>query len=575
MARRKPFKSNTPQPENTEFSPREKVEDAISGGWDANYIPGKFFTPMESLLKLAGSIRVGSAATVSKELFGELGDILLDRNDTRPALHDPRFSSSHWQDSAVFWRLSQSYLAWSQAMRKLIDDEPDQNWRDREHAKLVLEILISAASPANFMATNPDAVDEAIKTRGASLYKGVSHLIADLRAGKKTPSHVGSDQFEVGENLAVTPGAVVFRNEVLELIQYRPTTAKVLTEPTLIIPPQINKYYFLDIAPGRSFVEYAVSRGITTFMVSWVNPGSEQGDWDLDTYVAALLEALDAVLSITRSKTLNVTGFCAGGITTVALLNTLATKSDHRVRAAGFAVTLLDFDVHCPLGAFHGQSLLKHARETSQDKGVLSGKDLGNAFNWLRPDDLVWRYWVNNYLMGHEPPAFDILYWNSDSTNLPYALHHQYLNVFEKNLLCDPGTLNVLGQPVDLSTIEVDTFVMASEADHLTPWQGCYRTTQLLKGESLFVRSNGGHIAGLINPPGNPKARYLIGTATAEQGEGWAADAEEKKGSWWEAWADWLEAGIATHRTAPRKLGNARHPVLDNAPGQYVMQQRD
>jgi polyhydroxyalkanoate synthase len=326
----------------------------------------------------------------------------------------------------------------------------------------------------------------------------------------------------------------------------------------------------MDLAPGRSFIEYAVSRGIQFFTISWRNPTSEQSGWDLDHYVSACLRAVDVASDISRSEKLATLGLCAGGITAAAMLSTMAALGDKRVTAATFGVTLLDFDVPAPIGVLQSKRLMRAARSESSKNGVLEGEALAKVFTWLRPNDLVWNYWVNNYLMGNDPPSFDILAWNSDSTRLTGALHAQFLEVFEENVLCRPGALTVLDHPVDLGKITCETYVTGATTDHITPWQGCYQTTQLLGGRSTFVLSNAGHIASLVNPPGNPKARMFAGPSPGPDPEEWLAEATEHAGTWWEHWADWMIERGGEERPAPTSLGSRRHIALAPAPGQYI-----
>jgi len=376
--------------------------------------------------------------------------------------------------------------------------------------------------------------------------------------------------FEVGRNLAVTPGGVVARDPVGEVLQYRPTTETVYERPVLIIPPCINRYYFLDLRPGRSFVEHAVGRGQQTFLLSWRNPTDDQGNWDLDTYAERVSAAIDTVREVTGSPDVNLVGFCAGGIIATALLNRFAATGDQRVHSVSYAVTLLDFSEPAPLFAFSQQSLVASVRHRSKRHGVITGRQMAAAFTWLRPDDLVFNYWVNNYLMGEPPQAFDILAWNADGTNLPAALHCQFLDMFEDNAFATPGAMSVLGAPLELGRITMPSFVVGAVADHLTPWKGCYRTTQLLGGESTFVLSASGHIASLVNPPGNPKAHYWTGGSPGPDPDVWLGQAQRQPGSWWEAWSDWVTVRAGQEQPAPDHLGSATNPVLDPAPGRYV-----
>ena len=338
----------------------------------------------------------------------------------------------------------------------------------------------------------------------------------------------------------------------------------------IIVPPPIGRYYFLDLRPGRSFVEYAVSRGLQVFMISWRNPGPEMGDTGMDSYAARIMSAMDVVGEICETPDVSLIGFCAGGILTSTVLNHLAAKDDDRVRAASFAVTLLDFDSRAALGAFSAPRLLELAQKNSRRAGVITGRQLGNVFSWMRPDDLVFNYWVSNYLMGEPPPVFDILAWNADSTNLPARLHAEFLDIFKNNTLCKPGAVKVLGTPVDLSRITIPTFVTGAITDHLTPWKGCYRTTELVGGPSTFVLSNAGHIASLVNPPGNPKATYYINGELGADPDTWFKSATKRPGTWWEVWADWTIERSEVEVPAPSQLGSSAHPPLQPAPGLYV-----
>jgi len=523
---------------------------------------------------LAGAlVRALAGARVRREsvrLAGELAKVAVGRSDVEPARNDWRFKDPAWKENPGFRRLGQGYLAWSQALHRLVD-EADVDWRTTEQARMAVELLTSTLAPTNALASNPAALKRVFDTAGLSLARGARHMAADVLRNGGMPSQVDRRPFRIGENMAATPGAVVWRNEVCELIQYTPSTPEVHARPVLMIPPQIGRFYFMDLAPGRSFVEYAVSRGLQFFVVSWRNPHREQGHWDLDTYDGTLLEAVDVVNEVTGTDDLNVLGLCAGGITTATLLSAMKARGDDRVRAASFGVTLLDFGVPAPIGMFLAPGLLDLARRRSSSRGVLDGDSLGRVFAWLRPNDLVWNYWVNNYLMGNDPPAFDILAWNADNTNLPAALHGQFLDIFRENLLVEPGRLSVLGTPVDVGTIDVDTYVTGAVTDHITPWKGCYRTARLVSGPSTFVLSNAGHIASLVNPPGNPKARMFTGPSPvpADPDE-WRAQATERPGTWWEHWADWMIERGGPQKRAPATPGSRRHPALGPAPGRYV-----
>ncbi len=339
----------------------------------------------------------------------------------------------------------------------------------------------------------------------------------------------------------------------------------------MILPPQINKFYILDLAPGRSLVEHAVSHGHQVFMISWRNPSSEQRDWGLDDYVTAVVEAMDAVLEITGSPDLNVLGVCAGGMTTAAVLGHLAAIGDRRVNAATFLVTVLDWEYPSTMSTMMSGPVVEASTRRSQQRGILAGDDLSRIFAWLRPNDLVWNYWTNNYLMGKNPPAFDVLSWNADSTNLPAALHADFMQISFHNAFTVPGGVEVLDTPVDLAKVDMPAYVVGAVTDHITPWQACYETVNLLGGESRFVLSSQGHIQALVNPSGNPKGSYHTNPATPESPEDWLAGAEEHAGSWWDDWVEWVAPLAGSKVPAPTELGSQAHPAGVDAPGTYVV----
>ncbi|HEY4410824.1 MAG TPA: alpha/beta fold hydrolase [Acidimicrobiia bacterium] len=496
--------------------------------------------------------------------------VMAGRSQIGPERGDWRFADPSWDENPVYRRVKQLYLAGVRTLDDLVD-EADVDWRTRERARFALTVLTSALAPTNTLPGNPAALKRAIETGGGSLVNGLRQFVGDVRHNRGMPTQVDSSSFRVGENLAVTPGAVVYRDDVVEVLQYTPSTPEVASRPVVMIPPQINKYYFLDLAPGRSFIEYAVSRGIPFFGISWRNPRHEHQDWGLDTYGEAVLRAFDVARDVTGSDDVNALGMCAGGILMSTVLSHLAATDDRRVHSASFGVTLLDFDVPAMIGLFRSKPLLGVARLRSARAGVLDGDSLASVFTWMRPNDLVWNYWVNNYLMGKRPPAFDILAWNADKTNLPARLHSQFLQIFADNSLVTPGALSVLGSPVDLSAIKCDTYVTGGLTDHLTPWEGCYRATQLLSGESTFVLSPTGHIQTQVSPPGNPKAHYFVGPEPGPDPHAWRAGAERRPGTWWEHWADWIVARGGEMRPAPSRLGSRRYKPLEPAPGSYVL----
>jgi len=513
-----------------------------------------------------------SVARETRRLAGDTLRILAGKSDRGPAKGDRRFADPAWAQNPAFRRLGQEYLSLCESVGHLVDDldHSQRSWQDAERARFVANIVMSAAAPTNFMLSNPAALKRAFDTGGLSMARGARQWWRDVRENGGMPSQTDRSAFEVGTDLAMTTGAVVDRDELAEVIQYTPATATVRRQPVLIIPPPIGRYYFLDLRPGRSFVEYAVSRGLQVFIISWRNPDPGLGGLGMDAYAARIRSAIDVVGEICDTPELSTIGFCAGGILMSTVLNHLAATDAGRVRAASFAVTLLDFDSRAALGAFSAPRLLELARKRSSRAGVITGRQLGNVFSWMRPDDLVFNYWVSNYLMGDPPPAFDILAWNADSTNLPARLHAEFLDIFKHNTLCQPGAVQVLGTGVDLSRITVPTFVTGAITDHLTPWKGCYRTTELVGGPSTFVLSNAGHIASLVNPPGNPKATYYINGEPGAGPDTWFKSAVKQPGTWWEVWADWTAERSGAEVPAPGSVGSGAHPPLEPAPGGYV-----
>jgi polyhydroxyalkanoate synthase subunit PhaC len=511
-------------------------------------------------------------ARETRRLAADTLRILAGKSDRAPAKGDRRFADPAWVQNPAFRRLCQEYLSLCESVGHLVDDLDlgSRSWQDAERARFVANIVMSAAAPTNLFASNPAALKRAFDTGGVSVARGARQWWRDVRSNGGMPSQTDRGAFSVGTDLAVTPGAVVDRDELAEVIQYTPATDSVRRQPVLIIPPPIGRYYFLDLRPGRSFVEYAVSHGLQVFMISWRNPSAALGGLGMDAYAARIRSAMDVVSEICDSPELSTVGFCAGGILMSTVLNHLSLTDPDRVRAASFAVTLLDFDSRAALGAFSAPRLLELAQKQSSRAGVITGRQLGNVFSWMRPDDLVFNYWVSNYLMGDPPPVFDILAWNADSTNLPARLHGEFLDIFKHNTLCQPDFVEVLGTGVDLSRITVPTFVTGAITDHLTPWKGCYRTTELMGGPSTFVLSNAGHIASLVNPPGNPKATYYINGETGAGPDAWFKSASKQPGTWWQVWADWTVSRSGDEVPAPGHLGSGAHPALEPAPGGYV-----
>ncbi|MCF6743855.1 alpha/beta fold hydrolase [Blastococcus sp. KM273128] len=535
--------------------------------------------PLRRLIPPAGTVlRFGAAlarrpdalARRGGELARELGKVVIGRSEVAPGKKDKRFADPAWSGNPLLRRTMQAHLATARVAWELIEDA-GLDWQDDERLRFTATNLVDALAPSNVPLLNPLALKAVIDTGGKNAVEGVRRLVHDLASPPRVPSMVEPDAFTVGEDLAVTPGAVVFRTDVFELIQYRPTTETVRSVPLVVVPPTINKYYITDLAPGRSIVEHYLSGGQQVFMIVWRNPDERHADWGLDTYGQAVLDALDAVERITGQEQASVQAFCSGGIITAMVLAHLAaTGRQERIRSASFAVTVLDWERAGTMSALMDPEAVRAAIERSRKKGYLDGAQLAEVFAWLRPNDLIWNYWVNNYLQGKPPPNFDILFWNADTTRMSAALHRDFIEVALGNALTEPGRATMLGTPVDLSAVTVDSYVTAGVADHLCPWQACYRTTQLLGGESRFVLSTSGHIASLVNPPGNPRSTFQVAASTPPDPQEWLGSAETVKGSWWPDYVAWLGERSGEEIPAPEHLGGDGLEPLADAPGTYV-----
>ena len=547
--------------------------DAIGGG-DATAVPtlAGVVSGLSSTLTHAPAI---ARATIG--LGGELTRVAVGRSDVSPRKGDWRFKDPTWRTNPLYRRLGQAYLATCEAIDSVVDDMESRRGGgdgasfEAERARFATTLLTTALAPTNSLLGNPEALKKTFETGGANIVRGARNFLEDLRHNGGMPSSTKRDALRVGEDMAVTAGEVIDRDHVAEVIQYAPSTRKVRERPVLLIPPPIGRYYFLDLQPGRSLIEYSVSRGMSTFILSWRNPSPNEADWTMDTYVERILSAIDVVREATGADDIHLMGFCAGGILMTTALSYLAHHGESSVHSASYGVTMLRYKELAPIQAFRSARLISFARWNSAKAGVISARAMGSAFTWMRPNDLVWNYWVNNYLLGQDPPVFDILAWNADGTNLPAALHRQFLDIFEQDTLAQPGAVEVLGTPVDLDTIKVPIFVVGAVNDHLTPWRACFATTELLAGDSTFVLSNAGHIASLVNPPGNPKSSYFVGPLAGQlDPDEWLKSAEPRTGSWWEYWTDWVIERSGDQVPAPRQLGSATFPPLGPAPGEYV-----
>ena len=488
-----------------------------------------------------------------------------------PEPSDHRFAAREWRENPYYAYLKQSYLLATRHLTELTESlELDAGAKER--LRFQVKQWCDAMCPANFAATNPAVLKRAQETRGESLTRGLANLIVDTHRGRI--SQTDEAAFELGVNVACTPGDVVYENELIQLIQYKATTPQVGATPLVMVPPCINKFYILDLQPANSFVRYAIEQGHTVFMVSWRNVGPEQGHLTWDDYLEkGIFSAFEAAKEITQSERVNALGFCIGGTLLGAALAVLSRKEQNYVSSATYLTTMLDFSEPGQIGVFiDGPSIAEREKEIGSG-GIFGGAKLADVFSALRANDLIWPYVVNNYLMGGKPAPFDLLFWNADSTNLPGPMHCYYVrNTYFENKLAQPDALENCGVRVDLGRIQRPTFVYASREDHIVPWRAAYRTVPLLRGDSLFTLGAAGHIAGVINPPSAKRRSYWAADRYPEKPEEWLAAAEERQGSWWPRWSEWLERFKGENRPAPERTGNARHAAIEPAPGRYVKQ---
>ncbi len=501
-----------------------------------------------------------------------VSEAVAGKSSYAPDPKDKRFLDPAWQTSAVHKRLLQAHAAASSSLNQYIG-ATGLGERDKARAQLAATIFLDAIAPSNTL-INPASLKRAVDTGGASWVKGFKNLVNDLRHNHFLPSSVDKSKFELGVNLALTPGKVVFKNEVLELIQYQPQTPTVYQRPLVICPPQVNKYYAMDLSPEKSLMRFAVSQGIQVFAVSWFNPTKEQRDWNMSTYVEALDAAVDVARHITGSPDVSLWGACSGGMTTAAYTGWLAATGQHKVANIISPVCVLnpEHTRDTTMGLFISEESVATIKAAIRTQGVMEGKELARVFAWLRPNDLIWNYWINNYLLGNDPPAFDILFWNADTTRLPAAFHADLLDIMQKNPYMHAGAMQVLGVPIDMEKVDVDAYIVAGVTDHITPWKACYQTAQIYGKKATFTLANAGHLQSLLNPPGAPKSFFFSGDAKAADPDGWAAQASRSEGSWWPHWMAWLQPRSGEQVAAPKKPGNRKYPAGVDAPGEYVLQ---
>jgi polyhydroxyalkanoate synthase len=486
---------------------------------------------------------------------------------------DKRFQDSQWNDNEIFDFIRQSYLLSARFVHDVVRQVDGLPPKTAQKLDFYARQFVDAMSPSNFAMTNPQVLRKTVETGGDNLIRGLNNLLRDLEAGqgKLHIKMTDSESFTVGDNIAVTPGAVIFRNELMELIQYNPTTPEVLQRPLVIFPPWINKFYILDLKPKNSFIRWAVSQGHTVFVASWVNPDERLADKDFADYMKqGVFAALDAIERATGERLVNAIGYCLGGTLLASTLGYMAQMSDHRIESATFLVTLTDFANAGELGVFIDEEQLRGLEEKMAQRGYLEGSEMATTFNMLRANDLIWSFVVNNYLLGNEPFPFDLLYWNSDSTRMPAAMHSFYLrNMYQDNKLSEPNGLALDGVRIDLGAVKVPAYFLSCREDHIAPWMSTYRGAKMLGGKNRFVLAASGHIAGVVNPPEGGKYNHFVHDGLPATAEQWFEQAAEVAGSWWPDWQRWVTAK-ARKKVAARVPGDGALPVLAQAPGTYV-----
>ena len=513
----------------------------------------------------------------SQAMGMDMIQIMTGKSELAPHPKDKRFMDPAWRYNPFMRAGAQYYLAVQKGMANWLEElELDDLEKDR--ARFISNIIIDSVAPTNTLLGNPTAQKRMIDSGGLSLIKGLKNAYTDLTQNKGMVSQVDKRPFKLGENVATSKGSVVLRTEMMELIQYAPTTDEVYEIPQLTIPPQINKMYINDLSPEKSIVKWQVDNGIQTFVISWRNPSKEQGVWDMADYVRSCREAMEAVADITGAKKVNVSAGCSGGQTAAMLASKMTADKDELLGALTLMVCVLhpkQNDIEA--GSLISENGLALAKRRAAKKGVVKGDDLARGFAWLRPNDLIWNYVINNYLLGEDPPAFDVLFWNADATNLSASLMGDFLTVFETLAFTKKGEVEMVDHKIDLSKVKSDLFILGGVTDHITPWKATYRSTQLFGSKDVtYVLSQSGHMQAILNPPGNPKAKFYVQKKKGklpDTADEWLKGTEEVAGSWWPYWMEWIQARAGDKKPAPGKLGNKNHKPLDPAPGLYVVEE--
>ena len=499
-------------------------------------------------------------------------DILLQRADPppEPGPRDRRFRDPLWQESPVLRGLMQLYLAWRQHMQSWIDAH-DLAPTERLRVQFVLDQLAAAFSPSN-LPLHPSALKRAESSKGQSAVAGLKNFFGDVQHNRGMPRQIRADAFRLGATLALTPGAVVFRNAQLELIQYAPQTPQVYACPILLIPPQINKYYIFDLKPANSLLGYLVRQGFRVFTLSWKNPDAQASNWGLETYLTAIVEAMGVIRTVTGCDQVNLISACAGGLTAISLLGHLADRGAPLVRSHSLLVTALFPGNGSILEAFTTTENLELARRISAAEGTMDGMDLAHLFVWLRPEDLVWSFWVNSNILGRHPPPLDVLYWDNDPTRVPAQLHSDFIDIYLNDVFRNPGSQRLFGTPIDYDRVSMPTYFVGGLEDYLMPWRGIYRAVHCFGGRNRFVLSTSGHVQSILRPPKLANTEYFVNENLHESADTWLSGAHRREGTWWADWSEWLRGHAGSVADAPQSLGADAFPPLCPAPGSYVME---
>ena len=507
---------------------------------------------------------------IQKTYFEDLMKVMVSSEEVlRMASKDRRFNTPDWLESSAHAGLAALYVLNARTLSAMAD-AVDTDSKTQARLKFMVQQWIDASSPTNFVATNPEVQKKIISSQGESLRAGVENLMRDMRQGRISQSDEAA--FEIGVNVATTAGDVIFQNDLFQLIQYRPTTEKVAAVPLLMVPPSINKFYIMDLQPASSFVQYALDQGNTVFLVSWKNILDEKSTVSWDDYIdKGILKAIDVCLNVSAQPKINILGFCVGGTMTATALAVLAARKEAKINSLTLMTTLLDFSDNGVLDVFIDEQHVQMREKALGKGGLLKGSELANTFSFLRPNDLVWNYVVNNYLKGEKPVAFDLLYWNADSTNLPGPMFTWYLrNAYLENNLAKPGKVSVAGEKIDFSKIDMPAYLLGAREDHIVPWESAWRSAMLLGGPKRYVLGASGHIAGSINPASKNKRSYWINDNMDSSPQAWLDNATEMPGSWWNDWTQWLKALSGEQVDPPAAAGNAQYQPLEPAPGSYV-----